>query len=102
MTVSGQFSCPPAGSPVAVSGQSLVAADTQVTRYRREGLLGTLDGYPSCSRCEVEAILADPWLTGTRAAHVLGVSRTRVSQLANADRIPVHIARSGKRYYRLE
>jgi len=28
MTVSGQFSCPPAGSFVAVSGQFLVAADT--------------------------------------------------------------------------
>ena len=28
MTVNGQFSCPPAGSFVAVSGQFLVAADT--------------------------------------------------------------------------
>ncbi len=28
MTVSGQFSCPPAGSFVAVSGQFLVTADT--------------------------------------------------------------------------
>jgi hypothetical protein len=28
VTVSGQFSCPPAGSFVAVSGQFLVAADT--------------------------------------------------------------------------
>ncbi|ANH40525.1 hypothetical protein I601_4130 [Nocardioides dokdonensis FR1436] len=30
MTVSGQFSCPPAGSFVAVSGQFLVAADMAV------------------------------------------------------------------------
>jgi hypothetical protein len=29
VTVSGQFSCPPAGSFVAVSGQFLVAADTR-------------------------------------------------------------------------
>ena len=32
MTVSGQFSCPPAGSFVAVSGQFLVAADI-LSRY---------------------------------------------------------------------
>jgi len=30
MTVSGQFSCPPAGSFVAVSGQFLVSADILV------------------------------------------------------------------------
>jgi len=32
MTVSGQFSCPPPGSFVAVSGQFLVAADNHVRR----------------------------------------------------------------------
>jgi hypothetical protein len=31
MTVSGQFSCPPPGSFVAVSGQFLVAADKRET-----------------------------------------------------------------------
>lgn len=74
----------------------------QVARYRRDGLLGTLDGYPSYSRSVVEAIIADPCLTGREAAQVLGVSHNRVSQLANTDRIPVHVSASGRRYYRLE
>lgn len=37
MTVSGQFSCPPAGSFVAVSGQFLVAADKLVAVLTPEG-----------------------------------------------------------------
>lgn len=72
----------------------------QVTRLRREGLLGTLDGYPSYSLADIENFIEDPWLTGLQAAEVLGVSHVRVTQLANAGRIPVQVSPSGRRWYR--
>lgn len=71
-----------------------------VYRYRRDGLLTRLPGNPRFSRAEAEAIAADPWLSGTEAAVVLGVSRVRVAQLAKADRIPFYEGPSGRRYYR--
>lgn len=84
------------------AAQLLCVSEARVRRYRRDQLLGTLDGYPSYSRSEVLAIVADPWLTGRQAAEVLGVSHVRVSQLAGEDRIPAFVAPSGRRYYRLE
>jgi hypothetical protein len=48
MTVSGQFTCPPAGSFVAVSGQFLVAANIRVKKpqlneYVPDGLRAVQD-----------------------------------------------------------
>jgi DNA-binding transcriptional MerR regulator len=78
----------------------LGVSESQVRRYRRDGLLGCLDGYPSYSRSQVKSIMDDAWLSGREASKVLGVSHVRVSQLAAADRIPSYVAPSGRRYYR--
>jgi predicted XRE-type DNA-binding protein len=76
-------------------------SEVTVTRLRREGLLIQLDGYPSYSRADVQEFIDNPWLNGRQAALVLGVSHNRVSQLAAAEKIPVHLTKSGKRVYRL-
>lgn len=73
---------------------------SQVYRYRRDGLLSRQAGNPRFSRTEAVAIADDPWLSGREAALLLGVSHTRVSQLANEDRIPFHEGPTGTRYYR--
>lgn len=75
-------------------------SEDSVSRLRREGLVGTREGLPSYSRAEVVAYLNNPWLTGVQAAEILGVGHTRVTQLANADRIPVRRTASGQRVYR--
>ena len=72
-----------------------------VQRLRRQGLLVTLPGYPSYSLADVQAFVEDPWLNGSQAAAVLGVSRSRVSQLADAEKIPVRLTAGGRRVYRL-
>lgn len=72
----------------------------RVTRLRREGLLTKLDGYPSYSRADVQEFIDNPWLNGVQAAMVLEVSHARVSQLADAEKIPVHVTPSGRRMYR--
>lgn len=64
------------------------------------------------SRAEVEHLAAvlydgrssgDPesyWVTGQRAADVLGVSRARLGQLTRADRLPFVQRPNGRRLYR--
>lgn len=86
---------------LATAAELLDISEHQVTRLRRQGLLIRLDGYPSYSRSDVQAFIDDPWLNGRQAALVLGVSHNRVSQLAAAEKIPVHHTTSGKRVYRL-
>ena len=79
----------------------LGVGEESVARLRREGLLNEVrGGRRMYSRAEVEAFAADPWLNGVGAAQVLGVTRTRVSQLASADKIPFRFTRSGKRAFR--
>lgn len=70
--------------------------------------------HAALSRTEVEALALElyrwgsgqpdnPWsyfVTGQRAADVLGVSRARLGQLALADRIPYVQHPSGRRLYR--
>lgn len=85
---------------LAEASRLLGLTEIRVTRLRREGLLKTLAGYPSYSRSDVEEFVTNPWLNGQQAAMILGVSRTRVSQLAGAERIPFHRTSSGKRVYR--
>lgn len=67
-------------NPDAVTAQDVAAIAgvpvSTVYRYRRHGLLSRLKGNPRFSRTEAEAIAADPWLSGTQAAVVLGVSHT--------------------------
>lgn len=72
----------------------------QVTRLRRHGLLVDLGTYPTYSLDDVLEVAADPWLDGVEAAKILGVSRTRVAQLAIAERIPSHVSPLGRRWYR--
>jgi excisionase family DNA binding protein len=72
----------------------------RVTQMRRDGLLIRLTGYPSYSRSDVQQVADNPWLTGVQAAAILGVSRTRVYQLADAEKIPVHRTARGRRLYR--
>lgn len=64
------------------------------------GLLTQLEGYPSYSRADVQEFIDNPWLNGRQAAQILGVSHNRVSQLAAAEKIPVHRTTSGRRVYR--
>lgn len=76
-------------------------AEATVARWRREGLLlEQRGGRRLFSSAEVEAVAANPWLTGAQAAEILGVSHVRVSQLADVGRIPVHVTKSGQRVYR--
>lgn len=86
---------------LAEAAGMLGISDMRATRLRREGLLVKLDGYPSYSRKDVQEFIDNPWLNGAQAALLLGVSHTRVSQLANADLIPVHLTVSGQRVYRM-
>jgi len=86
---------------LAETAALLGLGETRVSRLRREGLLIRLDGYPSYSRANAIEFLENPWLNGAQAAVVLGVSHTRVSQLANDEKIPVHLTASGQRVYRL-
>lgn len=77
--------------------------EATVARWRREGLLlEQRGGRRLFSSAEVEAVAANPWLTGVQAAEILGVSHVRISQLADEGRIPVHVTRSGQRVYRKE
>lgn len=106
LNLGGYMTLPKPPNPDAISRKQaatlLGVGERTVRRYRRDGLLGELDGYPSYSLAEVQAILADPWLSGRQASRVLGVSHVRVSQLAKADKIPSYIAPSGRHYYRSE
>jgi hypothetical protein len=79
----------------------LAMTDVTAARFRREGLLRRLDGYPSYSRADVQEFIDNPWLNGVQAAQVLGVSRARVSQLAAEEHIPVHRTTFRKRVYRM-
>jgi len=73
----------------------------RVTQLRRDGLLVRLPGYPSYSRADVLKLVDNPWLNGSQAAGILGVSHNRVSQLATDEKIPAHRTTSGRRVYRL-
>lgn len=86
---------------VAEAALMLNLSEDRVTRLRREGLLVRLDGHPSYSRADVQEFIDNPWLNGRQAALILGVSHARVSQLADAEKIPVHHTPSGRRVYRL-
>lgn len=59
-----------------------------------------LGAFPTYSLDDVLDVAADPWLDGAQAAKILGVSRTRVAQLAAAERIPSHVSALGRRWYR--
>jgi hypothetical protein len=77
-------------------------SEIRVSALRREGFLARLDGHPSYSRSDVQEFIDNPWINGTQAAFLIGVTRTRVFQLANAEKIPVHYTASGHRVYRLK
>lgn len=85
---------------LAEAAEVLGMPETTVTRLRREGLFVQLEGYPSYSHADVQEFLDNPWLNGVQAAMILGVSHARVSQLAAAEKIPVHVTASGRRMYR--
>lgn len=76
-----------------------------VERLIRHGILHRVAGqFPSMSKTEVEEHARNPqpseWVTGTEAAHILGLSKTRVWQLALKDLLPFEYAASGRRRYR--
>jgi predicted site-specific integrase-resolvase len=99
------------------AGRILGCTPTTVERHIRAGRLtrhGERYQRRALSRAEVEALAVElyrwtrneppnPWsyfVTGKRAADVLGVSRARLGQLAHADRIPYVQHPSGRRLYR--
>ena len=78
---------------------------SSVARLIRHGALHRVPGqFPSLSKTEVEERARNPkpseWVTGTEAAHILGLSRTRVWQLALKDLLPWEYATNGRRRYR--
>lgn len=93
----------------AILGCSISSA----RRYVLAGRLASHGGryeHRMLSRADVEALALELydwhrhlddessyWLTGTRATAVLGVSRQRLDQLANADRVPYVLHRDGTR-----
>jgi predicted site-specific integrase-resolvase len=85
---------------LAEAAELLGMPETTVTRFRREGLLIQLEGYPSYSRADVQEFVDNPWLNGVQAAMIPGISHARVSQLAASEKIPVHVTASGRRMYR--
>lgn len=87
---------------LAEAAQLLGVSEIRVSALRRDGLLVRLEGYPSYSRTDVQEFIDNPWINGGQAAVVLGVSHSRVSQLADDERIPVHHTRAGRRVYRLK
>lgn len=96
-------------SPKAVDSDAITRAEaaallgtseSTVTRLRRHGLLVDLGGWPSYSRADVLDVLENPWLDGQGAADILGVSRQRVRELAAEDKVPSHVAATGRRFYR--
>lgn len=86
---------------LAEAAQLFGMSEVTVTRFRREGLLIRLAGYPSYSRADVQEFIDNPWLNGQQAAKVLGVSRSRVSELARGAKLPAHLTASGRRVYRM-
>ena len=58
-----------------------------LTLYRWRDHLGELDAY---------------WITGQRAADVLGVNVSRLNQLVAAGRVPFEVHADGRRIYRRE
>ena len=76
-----------------------------VSRLIDAGILHRVPGqHPSLSRAEVEGQADHPhrseWITGTEAASILGISKTRVWQLALKDLLPWEFADNGRRRYR--
>lgn len=76
-----------------------------VRRLLREGVLHRVKGqHPILSKAEVEQEARNPhkseWITGSEAARILGISTTRVWQLALKDRLPWELAENGRRKYR--
>lgn len=83
----------------------LGAPISTVQRLIRHGVLHRVPGqFPSLSKTEVEERLRNPqpseWVTGNEAARILGLSKTRVWQLALKDLLPWEYAASGRRRYR--
>lgn len=76
-----------------------------VQRLLRDGALHRVpDQHPSLSRVEVEQEARDPhqsvWINGPEAAAILGISKTRVWQLALKDLLPWEFGVNGRRRYR--
>lgn len=92
----------PDAMTLADAATMLGLSQRRVIRLRRLGLLVQLDGYPSYSRKDVETFAENPWINGREAARILGISTSRVSQLADDELIPVHLTMTGRRVYRLQ
>jgi hypothetical protein len=86
-----------------------------VARHIAAGRLRSTGSHPSLSLADVERLacqvypwrrrVTDPdsyWVTATRAAALLGIGRSRLDQLANADRLPYVEHVDGTRLYRRE
>ncbi len=84
-----------------------------VARYVRQRRLVLYGTHPSLSRADVEALVlevyawrrdrrgdASYWVTGHRAADIVGVNVSRLNQLVAADRLPFETHKDGTRLYR--
>ena len=87
------------------AAEMLGVSVTQIPKLIRDGLLDRVEGqFPSLSRTQVEEQAPNPrlteWVNVTEAAHILGLSKTRVGQISNKDLLPFEITASGRRRFR--
>ena len=76
-----------------------------IKRLIREGRLHRVPKqFPSMSREEALAFQNAPveqyWVTGSEAARLMGISTTRIGQLADTARLPFVIGETGRRRFR--
>ena len=89
----------------AEAASILGVSQSSVRRFVREGVLHRVPGqYPTLSKTEAEEQLRNPrqseWIKGIEAADILGISKTRVGQLALKDLLPWELSGRRRRYRR--
>ena len=103
MTAAKQFN--PDAITQGQAAQILGITPGQVNRLIREGRLHRVPGqFPSMSHDELEAFRDDPvqpyWIGASEASRLMGLSTTRVAQLADTGRLPFEYKANGLRRFR--
>lgn len=96
-------------SPDAITqreaAEILGTGTSHVKRLLDTGVLTKASGQSwPLSRRQAEEHLANPkptkWVTGTEAAAILGISKSRTSQIADKGLLPFEVGANGRRRYR--